>query len=445
MTRLPLDDYAQFTRHLGDREFFGMKLGLERVQAVLQRLGNPERNFSSIHIAGTNGKGSTACFLAGILRQAGYRVGLYTSPHLVDFCERIRVGAQHPPEADQPPAEAAPLHITPDDVLRLGRIITDCETEPLTFFEMTTVMALLYFAEHNTGAYGDTPLLAILETGLGGRLDATNVVTPLVSVITTIGFDHQQYLGDSLEKIAAEKGGIIKPGVPVVCGVSDPGPRQVLERMAAERKAPWIPVGAYGNTPLQDRDYPLGLAGEYQRLNAALAVAVVNLLANGGPVGAYCNTPLQNITDAQIRAGLLQARWPGRLESIQTPGGQDILLDGAHNVPAMQALVDHLKKTYAQRPIHLLFGAMSDKDWPAMLRLLAPLCQQATFVRPNLKRAEDPLRFQELAQSVGLRSEVVPAVAKGFSQAMAGLPRDGLLLVTGSLFVVGNVHELLKF
>ena len=196
MARLPVHSYAEFTRHLGDREHFGTKLGLERIQKILGRLLHPEQKFPSVHLAGTNGKGSTAHFLHAILMQAGYRVGLYTSPHLEDFCERIQVGGEK---------------IRPERVLHWARVIGEVEEEPLTFFEMATVIALLHFAEEKVP-------LAILEVGLGGRLDATNVLQPLVSIITTIGMDHQQQLGDNLETIPAEKGGIIKHGVPVFCG-----------------------------------------------------------------------------------------------------------------------------------------------------------------------------------------------------------------------------------
>ena len=181
--KIPLDSYEAFTRNLEDREYFGQKLGFERIQRLLDRLGNPEKKFQSIHIAGTNGKGSTAAMIASILREAGQQVGLYTSPHLIDFCERIRVGDEL---------------ITAEEVLHYVRMIREVEEEPLTFFELATAIAFLHFAEEKVS-------VAVIETGLGGRLDATNVITPLISVITTIGRDHTAHLGESIEEIAFEK------------------------------------------------------------------------------------------------------------------------------------------------------------------------------------------------------------------------------------------------
>lgn len=408
MARLPVHSYAEFTRHLGDREHFGTKLGVERIQKLLDRLYHPEQKFPSIHIAGTNGKGSTAYFLHAILMHAGYRAGLYTSPHLEDFCERIQVGGEK---------------IRPERVLHWARVIQEVEEEPLTFFEMATVIALLHFAEEKVP-------VAILEVGLGGRLDATNVLQPLVSIITTIGMDHQHQLGTTLEAIAAEKGGIIKPGVPILCGADQPEVVRVIQSIAERQQAPLTFLA-----PLDDR-LSLGPLGGHQRLNASLAVEAARLLTKQDYF----------IREEAITAGLAATVVPGRLEEISP----NVLLDGAHNLPAVEALHSFLQERYPARrdparPIHLLFGVMADKDWKKMLAVLAPVCAKATFVRPTLRRSEDPFKLQEEGMSLGIDGEVIPNIPQAVQRVIRNLPENGLLLVTGSFFTVGEARRYLRF
>ena len=299
--------YPAAIQFLYGLQLFGTHFGLERTFKLSELAGNPQEKLRFIHVAGTNGKGSTCAMLESIYRAAGLRVGLFTSPHLVSFRERIQIDRRL---------------ISQDEIVRLV-----AEIQPLlnqfpagnhpTMFEVVAVMALKYFAEQKCD-------LVIWETGLGGRLDATNIVTPLASIITNIAFDHQQWLGDTLEKIAAEKAGIIKPGVPVVTAAGAAEALAVIEKVARETHSPLRRVEIQ---PISGTPHPASLLGEHQKTNAALAVATVEMLQNQIPV-----------TVEQIRDGLASVSWPGRLQLITRPGGQKILLDGAHNVAGAETL-----------------------------------------------------------------------------------------------------------
>ncbi|QQR79914.1 MAG: bifunctional folylpolyglutamate synthase/dihydrofolate synthase [Deltaproteobacteria bacterium] len=342
-------NYLDFVKNLADREYFGQKLGLERVQLFLQHLGNPHQSYPSIHIAGTNGKGSTAAMLASVLKEAGYRVGLYTSPHLEDFCERIQISGEM---------------ISQNSLMQLVEKFQVIEKKigiELTFFEFTTALAFQYFADQKID-------IAVIEVGLGGRLDATNVMTPLVSVITSIGLDHQKFLGDTLEKIAFEKAGIIKPGVPVVIGEIPREGEQVIRRVAEEKKS-WV-VHGHGeqsrtmnvaqfdgstsspcpSSEMNKSHAKLGLIGEHQKINASMVLDVVRLLNQSGKF---------KICFPDIEKGLASVNWPGRLETISKKPW--ILLDGAHNVEAMQKVVDYVSVEKKGRKLFCLFGMMKDK------------------------------------------------------------------------------------
>src|SRR3984885_1392810 len=285
--------YEDAIKFLYGLQWFGTKLGLENTFKLAALAGNPQKKLRFIHVAGTNGKGSTCAMLESIYRAAGLRTGLFTSPHLVSFRERIQVNRQLIPEAE---------------VVRLVEELRAANREnDATLFEFATVMALKFFAEQQCD-------LVIWETGLGGRLDATNIVTPLASLITNIAFDHQQWLGDTLEKIVAEKAGIIKPGIPVVTATSEPSALGVIDRIAREKNAPLTTVAADGNPPLTKfaalcRDAAtLPLLGDHQKLNAALALAAVQVLQGQIPV-----------VEERIREGLASVHWPGRLQLIQRP------------------------------------------------------------------------------------------------------------------------------
>ncbi len=407
--------YAEAIQFLYGLQLFGAHFGLENTRKLAALAGNPQEKLRFIHVAGTNGKGSTCAMLESIYRAAGLRVGLFTSPHLVSFRERIQVNRQLIPEGD---------------VVRLVEELRAVNRDSdATLFEFATVMALKFFAEQKCD-------LVIWETGLGGRLDATNIVTPLASVITNIAFDHQQWLGDTLEKIAAEKAGIIKPGVPVLTATDAPEALAVIEKIAGEKKTPLTTVAADDDPPPTNfsalcRDAAtLPLLGEHQKLNAALALATVEVLQKQIPVGAE-----------QIRDGLASVNWPGRLQLVTRAGGQKILLDGAHNVAGAEALRVALEKHFAGTKPCLIFGALQDKHWPDICRLLAPLAAKVSVVPVASVRTANPAGLAKVFRSAN--PAAVVTAAENLSTALIACKDEPFVVVTGSLYLVGEALEQL--
>jgi dihydrofolate synthase/folylpolyglutamate synthase len=410
--------YPQAIQFLHGLQMFGFQPGLETPRKLAALAGNPQDHLRFIHVAGTNGKGSTCAFLESIYRAAGLRVGLFTSPHLVSFRERIQTGRRLIPEP-----EVARLV----EELR-GVIGGDPEAARLqpTFFEFVTVMALQWFAEQHCD-------LVIWETGLGGRLDATNIVTPLASVITNIAFDHTQWLGDTLAKIAAEKAGIIKPGVPVITAVDAAEALEVIRRRAAELAAPLTVVdAAAANAPGSWHPLTLGLRGDHQRSNAALAVATTRVLQ-----------PVLPVSESAIKQGLETVRWPGRFQVERTAGGPTFVFDGAHNPAGAATLRAALAGEFpGQRPA-LVIGVLADKDWREIVRALAPLAAQIWAVPVNSRRtlAPDTLAAACRELNAGAEVQACPALADAL-QHCATAP---LVVVTGSLYLVGEALERLGF
>lgn len=399
----------------------GIDFKLDRVARALERLGTPQRQFPSIHIAGTNGKGSVAAMLHAVLSAGGHRVGLYTSPHLVRFTERIRVGAREIAEGEV---------VQLADELRQVTAGID-----LTFFELGTVMAFLHFARSAVD-------VAVIEVGLGGRLDATNVIEPLVSAITTIGLDHTEFLGDTIEAVAAEKAGIIKPGIPVVTGRLPPEADRVVRTIAAERGAQVLALSrdfdvrvgkggfAFSGLGYELDGLQLNLSGSYQIDNMATALAVLTQLP----------TRLK-VSEPALRTGLNVVRWPGRFEKVR--GDPMLILDGAHNVEGMQALTRELRAIAGGRRIHVLFAVMRDKPWEDMVALLAPLCGSATITEvlpPRGAPAEDVARVWRRYCPTTVIDDTAVAWARIRSCAKAG----ELVVVTGSLFLIGAVYPLCR-
>ncbi len=402
--KIPLESYEFFTRHLGDREYFGQKLGLERISKILERLGSPEKKFSSVHIAGTNGKGSTAALLASVLSQAGFKVGLYTSPHLEDFCERIRIGDEL---------------VSSEKVLKLAQQVRDSEQDTLTFFEFTTVIAFLYFAEQSVD-------MAVVETGLGGRLDATNVIHPLVSVITSISYDHRAFLGNSLQEIAREKAGIIKTGIPVVVGKL---PEEVLRVIQDEAKSKnsFLMTAHSENFP---SDWTLSLEGDHQILNASVVIEAVRLLNQSGDF---------KICSEDVKKGLAHVVWPGRLETVSEKPW--ILLDGAHNVEAMKIVKEYLEKKLQGRRLIVIFGDMLDKDHEELLKEIAPLVDQFIFTAVENKRATPVEFLQKISENFVKASSCVIGVQQAIESVLKSLDPKDVLLITGSFFIVGEARS----
>jgi dihydrofolate synthase/folylpolyglutamate synthase len=400
--------YAEAIQFLYGLQLFGTHFGLERTRQLAALAGNPQEKLRFIHVAGTNGKGSTCAMLENIYRAAGLRVGLFTSPHLVSFRERMQVNRRLVSETDvtRLVAEVQPL---------LRQFPADAHP---TMFEVVAVMALTYFAEQKCD-------LVIWETGLGGRLDATNIVTPLASVITNIALDHQQWLGETLEKIAAEKAGIIKPGVPVLTATDAPVALAVIEKTAQANNAPLTIVN---DGQLAGALPPL--MGDHQKLNAALAAATVESLQKHIPLSAEA-----------VRTGLSSVNWPGRLQLIQRPDGQKILLDGAHNLAGAEVLRAALEREFpGKRPL-LIFGALADKNWPEICRVLAPLAAEIFIVPVASQRTADPAGLADFFRAAN--PQVSVTVFKNAPEALnAGKDRP-FVLVTGSLYLIGEVLEAL--
>lgn len=406
--------YTEAVQFLYRLRWFGAKLGLENTIQLAARMGNPQNRLRFIHVAGTNGKGSTCAMLESIYRHAGLRVGLYTSPHLVAFGERIQVNRQLIPESD---------------VVRLVETLQPhlwefpAEHHP-TFFEVVTVMALCYFAEQQCD-------VVIWETGLGGRLDATNIVTPLASVITNIQFDHQRWLGHTLGRIAAEKAGIIKPGVPVITGTDVPEALAVIQETALHQRAPLTLV-----TPAHTQHPPLDqlrlpLLGWHQRLNAAVALATVRALH-----------PVLPVSETAIRDGLTTVRWPGRMQLVPTAPGRNLLLDGAHNAAGATSLRAALEEHFPDTRPTFILGIMTDKDWDLMCEILAPLARQIWCVPVQTERSAPPEKLVESCRRTNPDAPV--QVAASVSDALNATANDPFVVVAGSLYLIGEAMEALR-
>ena len=401
--------YPEAIQFLYGLRLFGAKFGLENTLKLAALAGNPQNQLRFIHAAGTNGKGSTCAMLESIYRATGLRTGLFTSPHLVSFRERIQVGRQLISEAE---------------IVRLVEkfqvLMTQFPREHHpTFFEVVTVMALDFFA-------GEKCDLVIWETGLGGRLDATNIVTPLVSVITNIALDHQQWLGDTPGKIAFEKAGIIKPGIPVATATDDPEALAVITQIAKERNAPLTIVGET-KLPAEIAD-ALSLAGEHQRRNAALALATVEILQKQIPV-----------SKSQIVAGLKNIQWPGRLQLIEK-GGRKFLLDGAHNVAGVKALREALENSFTSGKKTLILGILGENDWQLICEMLAPLANVIFTVAVSSNRTANPEELADVCRKANSRAEI--SVCSSLAEALEKAPAENLTVITGSLYLVGEALEL---
>jgi dihydrofolate synthase/folylpolyglutamate synthase len=413
--------YSEAIQFLYGLRLFGAKFGLDNTFQLAALAGKPQDRLRFIHVAGTNGKGSTCAMLESIYRAAGLRTGLFTSPHLVSFRERIQVNRQLISEAE---------------VVRLVEALQPwlkqfpADHHP-TFFEVITVMALNFFAEQKCD-------LVIWETGLGGRLDATNIVTPLAGVITNIAFDHQQWLGDTLEKIAAEKAGIIKPGVPVITTADEPEVLAVIEKTAREKNAPLINVGqASSLSPSEETKKSetgkmpvLPLLGDHQKLNAALAIATIETLQSEIPVSA-----------AAVRNGLETVSWPGRLQLVQMQSGQKILLDGAHNVAGAKALLSALEKNFTAARRTLILGVLQDKDWRHICETLAPMAGRIFTVPVASERTADARELAVACRAAKPAAEI--AACDSLHRALDQAASDRFIVVTGSLYLVGEALELL--
>ena len=421
----PKNTYASCLKAMYGLRRFGIILGLATIRSILNALGDPQNNFYSIHVAGTNGKGSVAAALSSILQQSGYRVGLYTSPHLVRFNERICINNRQ---------------ISNDAVVKSYQAVQKAHlgNRTPTFFELTTAMAFYEFARRRVD-------WAVIETGMGGRLDATNVIDPVISIITNVSMEHRAYLGNTLARIAREKAGIIKQATPVVTAIKQRQAKSVIQRIAGKKSAPLYmlgknfkvrrqPAGGFSYYGIENtwHDMHTALQGHYQVENAALAIAACELL----------NKNHTSISQQSIRDGLTKTSWPGRLEIVSEH--PMIILDGAHNLMAARELAKFLGNNLAQRSITLVVGILDDKPYQSMLKSLLPVCSRVIVTRAKTGRALDPLRLFETAKKTLSDVRIVSDVAQAFKQAVAEADFNDVICIAGSLYVVGEAKAAIE-
>ncbi len=424
-----------FLERLYARRRFGMRPGLETMQALLARLGNPEAGLAVVHVAGTNGKGSVTACVAEVLTAAGLRVGRYTSPHLLRFHERFWL--------DGRPVDDAALSAAAAEIEAAALAVEQAGGSAPTFFECATAIAFVLFRSAGIR-------LAVIETGLGGRMDATNVLTPLVSVITRIGLDHCEQLGNTIEAIAAEKAGIVKPGRPVVCGAMPDEARAVIRQAATAHDCVWVDAAEEVNVTatvaaldgltvrIATSSHDLGkvrtpLVGAYQIENIATAVAALETVA----------TELQvTLEDVAFREGLGRVCWPGRFQlAVREP---PVIVDGAHNPDGAAALRESLRRTKFRGPVALVAGFCDDKDTLGFLRVMASSVRRAWAVPVPSPRSRLAKATADLMHAAGVAQVETAEVSAALDAAQAWAREEkGLVLVCGSLFLVGQALELL--
>ena len=412
-------------RDLYSLQWHGIHPGLERTEMLLSLLGHPENGFQSIHIAGTNGKGSTAAIIAAVLQEAGYRVGLYTSPHLIDFSERFRING---------------LPIPEEEVTRLIQDLKEqinadarLSMEDITFFEFATAMAFSYFSREKVD-------YAVVEVGLGGRFDATNLLSPQVCAITNISLDHEEYLGKTVIEIAGEKAGIIKEGIPVVTAVTQEGVIDLLRGVAQSKNAPLIRVGEQirleGQSPKDffyhgrnTRRVRCPLLGAHQIYNSAVALGVIDALLQQGV----------SIPEVAIIKGVEGVQWSGRLEVIRI--NPMVILDGAHNPAGALALAAFLEDLDPERKGRhwLIVGMMKDKNIAGVLGPLLPWADEVVLTRPNIERAVDPHRLLQFSKTPSI---IQDSVSKAIHYVESRLQSNDTVVIAGSLYLVGEAKAL---
>ncbi|HTS19649.1 MAG TPA: folylpolyglutamate synthase/dihydrofolate synthase family protein [Verrucomicrobiae bacterium] len=425
--------YPETIEYLYGIRLFGQKLGLETMQYMLRLMGDPQKSLRFIHIAGTNGKGSVAAMSHAVLSAAGYRAGLYTSPHLVSFCERFQINGRPIPEAEM-------VRLVEGIRPLLEQVGANPEFRAPTFFEAVTAIALRYFEEQKVD-------VVVWETGLGGRLDATNVVVPLVSVVTNIAFDHTQYLGETLAQIATEKCGIIKPGVPVVTASAAEEALSVIERSANAAGSPLTVVGRGVRAKRLSEDercqrveltgtrqdygpLTIPLLGAHQTINCATAVA--GLEASG-----------LSIAPKQVHEGLAQTAWPGRFQIVHHD--PTVVLDGAHNAAAAERLAATLREHSAGRKVTLILGVLRDKNYDQMCQILAPLAVRVLCVPVNSERTSEPDQLARWCKAANPAAHIAVENNLASAYAQARSENAETVAITGSLFLVGEALDRLGF
>ena len=417
--------YQRSLDYLYGLEKFGMIFGLAKIEEILEAVGNPHREIQAIHVGGTNGKGSTAAIIASILRKEGYRVGLYTSPHLIRFTERMKVN-----EKEIEKEEVADL----TEWMR-QRIETAGVAPPFTFFDFTTAMVFLYFKQKMVD-------LAVLEVGLGGRLDSTNVIDPLLSIITNIGKDHEDVLGKGVLRIAREKAGIIKESRPLITAATQAQVLRLFSKICREKKAPFFRVGkefryvlagegsfSYEGLHRKLWGLSLNLRGSHQIINATTALGAMEILDDLG----------YRVSNDAMTEGLKEVDWPGRLEVVCS--SPRVLLDGAHNPDGALSLKESLEKDFQYHHLVLLIGIMKDKDAHSILHSLSPLADHIIFTRPGTDRAASPALLRKALGRNGKKAEVIEDFRKAIDRGLSLTSEEDILCITGSLYTVGEARS----
>ena len=412
--------YESALRFILSREYFGMKLGLENISKFLLLLENPQNKFRSIHIAGTNGKGSTSAYLDSIFRQAGYKCGLFTSPHLVDFRERIKVNG----------VPIRKSFITAF-IARHKRVIV---RKKITFFEVCTAMAFAYFAHEKVD-------MAIIETGLGGRLDATNTIRPLLSIITDISYDHTQILGRTLKKIAFEKAGIIKEDIPILTGLLPHDAASVIKQTARERKAPLIVLAKnnfstnkkafsfnYHNRHIMMQNLSSSLPGRHQILNAVLAIRAIELIKSDG----------YKISILDIRNGLKKTDWPGRFQLLRQKGKPLVILDVGHNPGGMMAMVKCFRELFPQRKADIVVGLVGNKDIKRSVAHLPSIAHTIEVARLDTDRSADPKEIFKYLKAGGAGPIISDSLTASAQKLVKSASPDDIIIICGSHYGVGE-------
>jgi len=427
MTKLSYQECLKTIYKLGR---FGIKLELETIEDILHYLGNPHQRFKMVHVAGTNGKGSTATYIASILQKAGFKTGVYTSPHLVRFNERIAINGQE---------------ISDDQVVDAYEAVhaTDTGKRNATYFEIATAMGFYHFAKEAVD-------WAVIETGMGGRFDATNVILPEISIITNLSLEHTEYLGKTIKALAWEKGGIIKQGVPVVTAVSQPSGCEVLENIAKKKSADLLfykkdfsmrktqgkETYIYDGLETHFGGLIKPLPGEHQKENLSLSLAACELIFK-----KHQDTdPRYDFTETLVKEGLSKARWPGRLEHVMDK--PLVILDGAHNLNAVKVLGKYLASFLKGRQLTLVLGILDDKPYEKMLETLVPLAGKVIITQAKIDRSLDPAVLKVAAERLAQRPVIIiKDVKEAVTHAIKNSEDTDVVCVAGSLYVVGEAKE----
>ncbi len=437
--------YRETIEYLYNLQKYGIKFGLENIRKLMSAFKNPHLSFPTVHVAGTNGKGSTCAIIASILQAAGLDVGLFTSPHLINFTERIKINGDE---------------ISEEEVINLAdevrNMVERFEDFYPTFFEVVTTIAMLYFKRKNVN-------IAVIEVGMGGRLDATNIVIPEVSIITNIDYDHTEFLGKTLKEISFEKAGIIKRGVPVVSSSQASDSMYIIKGIAKEREADLYVYGKdfyskikneylfgthfdYFDSDTELTDLFLPLIGSHQIQNASVAIKTVKLLEKNSKQ-KFGSKILINNWDEFIRKGLKQVKWAGRLEMLETT--PPILIDGAHNPSAAESISKTIRQIFGStvKKFIIILGIMSDKDIKGVIKPFLSFASEIILTSPAYSRAAPPEKLAEIAESMGffnvkIAKTVRDAIAEAKNLAITG-DDNSLIVITGSFYTIGEAKEIL--